>query len=101
MAALEACSTALRPWEATSAWRAAPSATREALSASSLIAWPVSDRRTFIDEHMSCTSKVEAPKVCSVSCIVLRTVPKRSEMSRPGPASPIIRRFTPIEANVS
>ena len=33
-AALEACSTALRPWTATSAWRAAPSATREALSPS-------------------------------------------------------------------
>ena len=52
-------------------------------------------------EHMSCTSKVEAPKVCSVSCIVLRTVPNRSEMSRPGPASPIIFRFTPIDENVS
>ena len=58
-------------------------------------------QRRFMAAHMSCTSKVEAPKVWSVSCIVLRTAPNRSEMSRPGPASPIERRLTPIDANVS
>ena len=100
-AALEACSTKVRPWTATSAWRADASATRDALSAISLIAWPVSDRRTFIVEHMSWTSKVEAPNVWSVSCILLRTVAEEvgDVAARAGLAHHL--RFTPIDANVS
>ena len=52
-------------------------------------------------EHISCTTNVESLKLLSVSCIVLRTSANRSEMSRPGPASPIVFRFTPIDVNVS
>ena len=100
-AALVACSTAARLWTATSAWRAAPSATRAALAASSEIAWPVSPSRACIDAHMSWNSPVDSPKVCSVPWSLPRTAPSRSERSRPGPASPIERRSPPIDANVS
>ena len=90
-----------RLWTATSAWRAAPSATRAALAASSEIAWPVSPSRTCIDAHMSWNSPVEAPKV---SQRALQRAADGAEQvgdvaTRAGLADR--RRSPPIDANVS